>query len=69
MSNSGLFAIAIKYRKREIELTEMLHKEASAEHYSQETRDYMLHDRDTNCLMERKNILQGLLQKFKRGCG
>ena len=53
---------AIKHRKREIQLMERLHREAQAPKYTDSTRAYMLHDRDTNVLDERRAILDGLMK-------
>ena len=51
---------AIAHRKREIELTERLHKEAESSKYTDSTRAYMLRGRSAAVLRERRAILEEL---------
>src|SRR5438067_2415043 len=47
-------------RRQEIELMERLHREAKTAKYADRTRAYMLRDRDTAALEERRAILEAL---------
>ncbi|HYV35792.1 MAG TPA: hypothetical protein VE988_08825 [Gemmataceae bacterium] len=51
---------AISHRKREIQLMERLHVEACTKQYTENTRAYMLRDRDVDALEERRAILETL---------
>jgi hypothetical protein len=54
----GRIAESIRYRMREIELMERLHCETDARGYDESTRSYMLRDRDSSVLQERRAILE-----------
>lgn len=62
----GNVADAIAHRRREIKLMERLHREARSPKYSEETRSYMLQDRDGFALNQRREILDSL-EKTKDG--
>ncbi len=53
---------AITYRRREIELMERLHEEARYPQLAENTRTYMLRDRDSAALRERRAILEALMK-------
>jgi hypothetical protein len=57
---AGQAGDAVKHRKREIELMERLHAEARLPKYSARTRAYMLRNRTTADLQQRRAILAGL---------
>ena len=56
----GELGDAITHRKREIRLTEQLHKEAQSPRYDDGTRAYMLRGRNTIDLRQRREILAAL---------
>jgi len=56
----GRLEKSIAHRRREIELMERLHDEANSSRYSASAREYMLRDRDTEVLNERRAILSSL---------
>jgi hypothetical protein len=62
----GQIAESIKHRKREIELMERLHREAQLPKYAESTRAYMLRDRDSNALQERREIIDSLMKESVR---
>jgi hypothetical protein len=51
---------SISHRMKEIRLMERLHKDAQSNRYDDNTREYMLRDRDGNALTERRFILATL---------
>ena len=51
---------AIAHREREIRLTEQLHREVRSPRYGANTRSYMLRNRDTVDLQQRRAILESL---------
>jgi hypothetical protein len=51
---------AIDHRNREIALMDQLHREAHSHRYSNDTRKYMLRDRDESALKQRRAILERL---------
>ena len=53
---------SIENRKREIELIERLHREASLPRYEESTRKYMLRGRELPALRERQAILKSMEQ-------
>lgn len=57
----GQIGDSIRYRGREIGLMEALHRDAQSAKYAESTRAYMLRDRDTAELQERRAILAALL--------
>jgi hypothetical protein len=57
----GEIGNSFAHRRREIELTERLHREAQSPQYAESTRAYMLHRRDSKFLQERRLILDGLI--------
>jgi hypothetical protein len=57
---------SIAHRRREIQLMERLHQEAQLPHYTDSTREYMLRDRDTTVLAERRAILEALEDRRAR---
>jgi len=65
----GRIAESIGYRRREIELMERLHCEAQSPDYAESTRAYMLRDRDTAELQERRTILAALVKESSRQTG
>jgi hypothetical protein len=65
----GRIGESISYRGREIELMEGLHREAQSPGYAESTRAYMLRDRDTAELQERRAILAALLAESSRQTG
>jgi len=56
---------AIKYRRREIELMKVLHRDAKAKSYEKSTRAFMLAGRDRTVLQERQRILRKLEEDMK----
>jgi len=56
----GEIGDAITHRKREIHLTERLHKEAQSPRYDDGTRAYMLRGRNTMDIRQRREILAAL---------
>jgi len=56
----GKRSAAIAHRKREIQMMERLQGEAASPKYSPSTRAYMLRDRDSDALRERRAILKSL---------
>jgi hypothetical protein len=56
----GEIGESIAHRRQEIDLIERLHEEAQAPGYADSTRAYMLRDRDTKALQERRAILEAL---------
>ncbi len=56
----GKLGEAIAHRKREIQLMERLQGEAASPKYAPSTRAYMLRDRDSDALRERRAILESL---------
>jgi hypothetical protein len=66
----GKIGESIAHRKREIQLMERLHKEAKSPTVAERTRAYMLRDRDTAALQERRALLVALEKaKAKPGEG
>ncbi len=62
----GRFGDSVRYRAREIELMEALHRDARSPKYSETTRAYMLRDRDNAVLQERREIMAGLVTEISR---
>ena len=62
----GEMGASIAHRRREIGLMERLHREAQVREYADSTRTYMLRDRDTTALQERRAILEALEKKKAR---
>jgi hypothetical protein len=56
----GDFGKAIAHREREIHLMEQLHREASSPRYDDKTRAYMLRERESTDLAERRLIVESL---------
>jgi hypothetical protein len=56
----GDLRAAIAHREREIALMERLHQDAQSPRYAKSTKAYMLRDRDTADLRERRAILESL---------
>jgi hypothetical protein len=65
----GRIREAIAHRRREIRLMEQLQDEAHAPRYSASTRAYMLQDRDSTALEERRAILEELEKQAARQNG
>jgi hypothetical protein len=63
----GELGDAIAHREREIRLMERLHREAESPKYETGTREYMLRDRDSAVLGERRAILETLKTEKARG--
>jgi hypothetical protein len=57
---------AIRHRSREVELMERLHREAASARYNDDTRRYMLRDRDRAVLKDRRAILERLGRATRR---
>jgi hypothetical protein len=51
---------AVAHREREIALMERLHQDSQSPRYAESTKAYMLRDRDTADLQERRVILEAL---------
>lgn len=62
----GELGSAIAHREREIRLTERLHTEALSPRYADDTRSYMLRNRETVDLQERRAILESLKKEQSR---
>jgi hypothetical protein len=62
----GEIGESIAHRKQEIELMERLHKESRSAKYADNTRAYLLRDRDVSDLKERRAILETLEKRNTR---
>jgi hypothetical protein len=63
----GELGDAIAHREREIRLMERLHQEAESPKYEESTRSYMLRERDSGVLGERRAILEALKKEKATG--
>jgi hypothetical protein len=62
----GRIRDAIAHREREIQLMEELHREADYPRYTDSTRTYMLRDRHSTALQDRREILDALKERDRR---